>query len=159
MERLGQDVYHLSDQHDAGSHPALAIFIIQMQINNREEFIKYFDELLIENGIREICKHCNNGEFIDSFHRVGCCFDCEQLGKDGCLHRNTSCVIASCPIIRNFNSRFHYYLEVIRLNRKFKIKSREDADIRFPLIIPKFNSSINWMKKYNWMVEKYYPYV
>lgn len=130
-----------------------------MIINDRIEFIRYFNKLLIENGIREVCRKCNEGEFIDSFHRIGCCFDCENLGKKGCLYQNTSCIIASCPIIRNFNSKFHYYLEVIRLNSKFKIKSREDADIKFPIRIPKFDSSINWVGKYSKMFEDCYPYV
>lgn len=128
-----------------------------MIIKDREEFIKYFDDLLIENGIREICERCNNGEFRDSYNRKGCCMNCEYLGEDGCLNRNTSCLIASCSIIRKLNSPFHYYLSVIELNPKFKINHRRDAGIEFPIRIPKFPSHVNWMKRYNRVWMQRYP--
>ena len=119
-----------------------------MLIQNRTEFIKYFDSLLIENGIRDICKRCNEGKFLDIDNRVGCCSDCEHLSKNGCTNKNTSCVLASCSIIEKLHPNINYYLELIQFLAHAWVYQREDADIPFPFKIPKFDSEIDWKERF-----------
>lgn len=120
-----------------------------MLIKNRTEFIKYFDNLLIENGIRDICKRCNDGEFHDLKHSVGCCSNCEYLKEDGCSNQNTSCLIWICDLIKKLNQNIYYYFKLFEFNPKYRMHYRSDADIDFPIEILEFDSLIDWKEKYN----------
>lgn len=120
-----------------------------MLLNNRTEFIKYFDNLLIENGIREICRKCNEGEFQDSDDCYGCCSSCKYLGTNGCLKPNTSCLMWLCPLIKKMNPSIFIYFSFVQLDSRYSYNHRKDADIKFPIEIHKFDSSIDWKKMYN----------
>ena len=120
-----------------------------MILNNRTEFINYFDNLLIENGVRDICKRCNEGEFFDENGLKGCCTDCEYLGKNGCVNPNIRCILASCRIIEDLKPDINWYLGYIQSKLNVYVYwSRRDGRIKFPVTIPKFNSKIRWKERF-----------
>ena len=121
-----------------------------MLIKNRGKFIEYFEKLLIETGAREICKRCNEGEFLDSYNSKGCCNGCEYLGINGCTNKNIRCVLASCNIIKDYVPSINWYLEYIQSRLYIYVYDgrRDPAHIEFPIEIPIFNPKINWEKKF-----------
>ena len=121
-----------------------------MLIKNRGEFIEYFEKLLIETGAREICKRCNEGEFLDSYNNKGCCTGCKYLSVNGCTNKNIRCVLASCNIIKDFIPSINWYLGYIQCYLDIYVyEDRSDpASINFPIEIPSFNQEIDWKDRF-----------